>query len=320
VAPALSAVRLRKGWGTGLSGRLEQSDRIVRMIRQFEMLIVIGLLMLAAAAKSQSSPLHKEIIETYSFQPHLLDKEKIAERSAVLDRFWDKAKAQRSVYIAGLRAELAEFSNPPFFLYDGSMLLLSLSDTHEDHTIALTAIAHCDLRDVRREDYFWNVHRLASLGEDTTAAAFHVLDDPSFTVIVPEHALTLGQDFVLVYLLLPTEDRFWLQPAISRLKLEKDQTAQKSLIRLLWYAQDNSADRAIAAFASDSSKPEATRKIASEASQKPKLGAKALAEIASLGSTEESLRAKRRKRMQAVSDEALGDLDEYTLAIASKRK
>jgi hypothetical protein len=283
-------------------------------------LILIGLLMIAAPAKPQPSPIHKEIVGIYSFQPHVLDKEKIAERSAVLDQFWDKAKAQRSVYVAGLRAELTDFSNPPFFLYDGSMLLLTLSDTHEDHVIALAAIAHCDLRDVQRGDYFWKVHRLASLGEDTSAAALHVLDDPSFTVIVPEHALTLGQDFVLVYLLLPTEDRFWLQPAINRLKSERDETAQKSLIRLLWYAQDNAADRTMAAFGSDASKPEATRKIAREASQKPQLGVKALAEIASLGSTEESLRMKRRKRMQAVSDEALDDLDEYTLAIAAKRK
>ena len=224
---------------------------------------------------------------------------------------------QSTISIIGLRKELADFSNPPFFLYDGSMLLLSLSDTHEDHAIALAALARCDLRDLQQKAYFNQVHWLAVQGEDTTAAAFRVLEDPNFKVNVPEHALVLGQNYVLVYLLLPTEDRFWLQPAIERLSVEKDETAQKSLIRLLWYAQDQSADKAIAAFAADSSKPEVSRKEAQEALKRSGIGTKVLVATLSLGSAEASLRKKRRARMKSVSDEALMDLDRYTLEIAA---
>jgi hypothetical protein len=90
-----------------------------------------------------------------------------------------------------LRQELGDFKNPVFFLYDGSKLLLSLSNTPADRKIALAAMARCDLRHVQAKDYFVQVHRMATLNEDTTAAAFHVLEQPKFTVYIPQHVLTL---------------------------------------------------------------------------------------------------------------------------------
>ena len=269
---------------------------------------------------AQTPSLHQLIQQTYSFQPHLLDKDQQQEKSKLLDQFWERANAKKSESITGLRVELADSTNPPFFFFDGSMLLLSLSDTHEDRMIALSAFASCDLKDVVRKAYFDEVQREASLGEDTATAAFHILEDPKFSIFVPQHYLTRDQGESLVYMLLPTDDRFWVTPAINRLKTEEDQTAQKSLIRLLWYAQTDTADSALSAFASDPSKPAANRKDASDASRHGGLGGKALAKGLTAGVSEESLRKKRRERMKAVSDEALDDVDNYTLQIAAKRK
>ena len=84
-----------------------------------------------------------------------------------------------------------------------------------DREIALAAMAQCDLRDVQTRDYFMQVPRMATLNEDTSAAAFHVLEDANFKVFMPQHALTLGQDYVVVYLLLPTDQSYWLQCAID---------------------------------------------------------------------------------------------------------
>jgi hypothetical protein len=271
-------------------------------------------------AASQSISIHDQIQQTYGFQPHLLNHQEQLQKSSSLDLFWNQAKAQQATYINSLRQELADFRNPPFFLYDGSLLLLSLSDTHEDRAVALAAIAHCDLRDLQRKEYFNQIHRMAVQGEDTTSAAFRVLEDPNFKVTVPEHALTLGQDYVLVYLLLPTDEQYWLQSAIERLATEKDETAQRSLLLLLWYGQDTSADKAIAMFAADENRSEANRKFAKNFVQRKGASVKITGELASLGSSEESLRKKRRERMKAVSDEALIDLDRYTIAMNAKRK
>lgn len=276
-------------------------------------------LLLATSAAGQSASIHQQIQQTYNFQPHLLSNQEITDKSAVLDQFWKKAKAEPSLYTPALRQELGDFKNPVFFLYDGSTLLLSLSDTPADRKTALAAMARCDLRDVQAKDYFLQVHRMATLSEDTTAAAFHVLQQPKFTVFIPQHVLTLGQNYVLIYLLLPTDQDYWLQPAMDRLKTEGDETAQKSLLLLLWYAQTDAADHAISAFAGDASKLPASRTYAQElVRRKDKVGAKQRAE--SLAVTEPSLRQKRRDRMKSVSDEALIDLDDYTVMLIAKRR
>jgi hypothetical protein len=281
--------------------------------------IILTLLLNVAVACAQSKSIHQQIQQSYNFQPHTLTSSEITQKSGVLDQFWTSAKSQPDVYIPALRQELADFRNPIFFLYDGSMLLLSLSDTSIDRKVALAAMARSDLRDVQAKDYFFQVHRMAALNEDTSGAAFHILEQPDFKVFIPQHVLTLGQNYALVYMLLPTSPDYWLQPAIDRLRTEHDQTAQKSLILLLWYAQTDGADRAIASFATDVSKPASARNYARQNVQtKDKIGAKQRAEA--LAFTEASLRQKRRERMKAVSDEALVDLDDYTMMLAAKRK
>jgi hypothetical protein len=212
---------------------------------------LITLLLLASSATGQPASIHQQIQQTYNFQPHLLSKQETSEKSAALDQFWTRVKAEPTLYMPAIRQELGDFKNPSFFLYDGSSLLLSLSDTQSDRKIALAAMARCDLRDVQAKDYFLQVHRMATLDENTTAAALHVLEQPKFTVFIPQHVLTLAQNYVLIYLLLPTDQDYWLQAAMDRLTTEQDETAQKSLLLLLWYAQTDAADQALSGFAID---------------------------------------------------------------------
>jgi hypothetical protein len=280
---------------------------------------LVPLFLITTFAASQSASVHQQIQQTYNFQPHLLSKQQIDQESVLLDQFWTKAKTEQSRYVPALRQELSDFNNPPFFLYDGSALLLSLSDSPADRKIALAAMAHCDLRDVQSKDYFLQVHRMATLNEDTTAAALHVLEQPKFAVFIPQHVLTLAQNYILIYLLLPTDQDYWLQPAMDRLKTEKDETALKSLLLLLWYAQTDAADQTLFAFAGDVSKPSTSRAYAQELiHRKDKIGL--IQRTEALGSTETSLRQKRRDRLKAVSDEALIDLDDYTAILIAKRK
>jgi hypothetical protein len=284
-------------------------------------LIILAVAAVAAADQVQSSgpDLHHEILQVYDFQPHALNSAQIAQKSAALDQFWSKAKSQSANYIPGLRKELSDFSNPPFFLYDGSKLLLSLSPTPSDRKLVLAAISHSDLRDVRFGDYFMLVHSMADEGEDTSAASFHILEEPKFQVFIPQHSLTLGQDSCLIYMLLPTNQDFWIHPAAELLGRETDLTAQKSLLLLLFYAQTPEADRAITGFSNDANKPQGARIYANELIHR-KDGVGAADRAAVLLTSEESLRQARRERMKAVSDEALDDFDTYTAKIIAKRK
>jgi hypothetical protein len=277
------------------------------------------LLSRVAVGKQDTDNLHAEIQRIYNFQPHTLSQDQTAQKSSLLDNFWAKAESQPELYVPGLRRELADFTNPPFFLFDGSMLLMSLSKDPADRKIILAAVARSDLRDLQWNEYFLLVQSMAAQGEDTTAAAFHILTEPKFQVFIPEHFLTLAQDYCLIYMLLPTNQDFWIKPAIERLHGEKDMTAQKSLLLLLWYAQTADSDKAIVDFSTDSGKPTPSKVYATGLAHRKdsadmKVGATALL------ASEESLRKARRERMKAVSDEALYDLDSYTAKIIAKRK
>jgi hypothetical protein len=280
------------------------------------------LLPVVAAGRQTASiagDLHAEIQSVYDFQPHSLTTAQISEKSALLDKFWTKAKSQRDIYVPGLRRELADFTNPVFFLFDGSHLLLSLSNDPADRKIVLAAIAHSDFRDLQLKDYFLLVQHMAAQGEDTTAAAFHILAEPKFQVFIPEHVLTLAQNYCLVYMLLPTDQDFWLQPVMDHLRSENDATAQKSLLLVLWYAQTPVSDKAIVDFSADATKPQDSRDYATKLVQQNKEGGAKMG-AAAAKTSEESLRKARRERMKAVSDEALYDLDSYTAKIITKRK
>jgi hypothetical protein len=268
-----------------------------------------------ANGQAQDDRLRQEIRETYNFSPRELTGAAIDAKSAVLDAFWTKAKAQKDLYLPVLRTELVRVDVPPFFFYDGSMLLLALSDTPADRRLALDAVSRCDLRDVQHADYFRQVHRLATLGEDTTSAALHILAEPDFRVFVPQHSLTLAQDYSLVYLLLPVDPARWLPQALARLSTESESTAQKSLLLLAWYAQTKEADAAVSAFSTAPAKPAANRAFARDL-----LARNAGVSRSASTTLEDMLRAERRDIMKNVSDEALIELDRKTEQIMASRQ
>jgi hypothetical protein len=68
--------------------------------------------------------------------------------------------------------------------------------------------------------------------------------------------LTLGQNYALVYMLLPTNQDYWLRPALDRLPTEENETAQKNLILLLWYAQTEASDKAITSSPATEASPQ----------------------------------------------------------------
>ena len=195
---------------------------------------------------------HSLVIKLYSFSPSKLNKEDMQLRSKELDSFWGKVSSDRARLLPNLRQELGEISNPPFFYYDGAKLLLSLSNDKADKQIAVAAIARSDLSDIEPTDYIRTTMRLGADGIDTSSAAFRVLDYPKFKVFVPTHSLTLDQDYSLIFMLYQLHEDVIVEKVINRLRKEKDLTATKSLLRVLWYAATPVADEAIARVAKDS--------------------------------------------------------------------
>jgi hypothetical protein len=273
----------------------------------------------AAEQQQDAAAVRKYLRDVYNFRPHLLGQRQIDQESKTLDELWSRAKAQPELYIRVLREELANYKESPFFLYDGSMLLMTLSDTEYDRKLAIWAIAQCDLRDVQPHEYLRQVHRLAVRGEDVTAAAFNILGTPNFRAFVPQHAMMLAQDYALVTMLLPMDADRWTGEAIKQLDAETIQTSQKSLLLALWYAQTDAADQAVQAFAANATRPAATRAFARELIARSQAVTRLPASEIPADS-EAALREKRREVMKSVSDEALHELDRLTLLLMARRK
>jgi hypothetical protein len=140
---------------------------------------LVQLLDPATSLADELDEFRQAIKSVYGFQPHTLTDAEIAAKSKELDKFWDTVKSDTARYLPLLRRALIEATNPPFFYYDGSELLLSVSNRRHDQQIALMAIPHCDLRDVEHKAYLFTVFRLAREALDTSEAAFKILEDPS---------------------------------------------------------------------------------------------------------------------------------------------
>ncbi len=261
-------------------------------------------------AQDLSHDFHSLITSLYHFSPHTLTDLEQKSKSSELDKFWQEVKGYPKQYLSLLRKELSNYNNPAFFFYDGSKLLLSLSQSPEDKQLVLQAIAHCDLKDVQNGDYLQTIHSFAFEGLNTADAALHILDYPNFQVFIPQHSLTLGQADALLFMLLPTDESFYLQKAASRLKKETNAISKMSLLFLLHLSATELGNHAVDAFIADLTQPDSLRDIIKGVRERTD---KASHLSLSGSDTYESLRAERKHILRRISDEALGELVQVSL-------
>ena len=297
-------------------------------------LLVLLVLGVAACSTGRPSPahlpfpyatpaeFHQTIVALYDFRPLFLTGDERAEKARELAAFRDRCSLDPDACLPFLRAELRKTGNPPLFLFDGSQLLLRLSSRPADRRLALRAIAASDLRDLPPVDYVVTVHRLAVEGFDTTEAAFHVLDEPTFAAEIAVENLQLGQDYALILMLLPTDERFYVQPALARLEAERDETALASLLQLLWYTATEAGDAAItrAAESGRSSRVRAYAERMKERTQQLRTDPR-VAEFVRLNfprpepPSPSEIRELRRVALSRIGENALRDFDALTVLL-----
>ena len=271
----------------------------------------------SAQSLTTQSAMHDRITAIYNFSPSKVTREIRESKSAEMDSFWDEVKGHRDAELPLLRKELEDPDNPRFFFADGCALLLSLSQSPADQNLAILALSRVDLADFQSRQYLEEVHALAMKGANVTPAALHILDDPKFEVFLAEHgAYRLDQTACLLVALLPLSTSVWLPAVMERIQVEHDETAMKSLLLLLFYAQTDEADREIKAIATGDGSPPAIRDFASSILKHERelgTGKQPSRQL------ETKLRRDRQERMAAVSDEAIDDMNQLTERIARAR-
>jgi hypothetical protein len=275
--------------------------------------LLSGLTNFAVAGPISGPQFHARVLEIYDFEPHRLTSAQIDAKSTRLDEFWSLVKADPKNTLPLLRKELEQASGLAFFSYDGSKLLLSLSQDSSDRRLALRAIPRADLQGVEHTDYLVTVHWLASQGLDARDAAYRILAFPNFKAFIPQHVLTLGQNYSFIYMLFPMEETSFVDDLASRLGTERNVESQKSLALALWYTAMPSAHAALRRFAVDRDNPADSAKYAHMLLQKT------ASRRSSSAASAESLREERRNVMrQPISDEALIEFDELTSKLLGK--
>lgn len=201
------------------------------------------------SAEDAAGQFKKMIAETYTIRPTKASDEQRKAKAAEMDRVWSMVESDRGTYLPLLRKELQAQDNDRLFYFDGSMLLLKNSTTKDDMEIAASAIARSSLEDIDSYEYFRAVHALACSNIDVYAAVGNMLDTPDFKMFVPDHSLTLGQDYSVLYCLLCMEDGIYLDSLIRRLKVEKKTDTVKTIIQAIAYTVSDKGQKAIRDYA-----------------------------------------------------------------------
>lgn len=277
------------------------------MTKRVMVLLFVMLFLVLSTSSAQDSQFHSKVQALYSFKPANLSESERTAKSSELDKFWDSVKSESNIYLSFLRSELKDPGNPNFFFYDGAKLLMSISKDKEDQSLALEAISKADLNDLNRTDYLRTVHWFARNGFNTIGAGFRVLDYPDFKAFIPQHFLTLAQDYSLIYMLFPCEESSFLNPLIERLAREKNPSAQKSLALALFYTVTPSGLEALRILSNEKDVDPGIKTYVVELLTRTGEASKSLAPQEAAEIKEE-----RRKVMFRISDEALIEFDDLT--------
>lgn len=266
---------------------------------------------------AMAQTLSESIDSIYNFKPgKLTDKEQEGYLPA-LDRFWGMVKGDTTKFLPLLRFELSQAGHNPFFYYDGSGLLLSLSGASSDKELAVQSIAKCDLDDISRKFYVMTLNQLAQENIDVTPAAIRILYDEKYSFFIPEHAMTFNQGYCLTYMLLPLTSVVYIDTLIKNFS-SFNTTAKKSIITTLWFAYSCKGDDFIKSVIADQAIDAEVRRYAKQMMSSGKLSKEHKSYLSVIG--KENMDEMRRNSLQRFSDEAIGDLDLTTRVMRSEQK
>ncbi len=251
--------------------------------------------------------LHDEIIKVYNFSPHTMTS---AEQQAVypkLEEFFNMVVKDKDAYIESLRAELVRNDNNPYFYFDGGILLTEISKSESDLQLVADAMMKVDIRDIGSLMYMEYLLNLSEKGANVINAAMKVLDDSSFVVFSPKHALELKYGEVLKYILPRYSKDLYLAKLITMFNKTNSVENKITFLDLFIYANCCEADEFLQAIKKDLSQPQ---KLREQIESNEKLTTVTQSEDAVQYSNAYN---QRKAKLTRISDEAIEDLNTLTL-------
>lgn len=273
------------------------------------MKLITIVILVFTASFSFGQTFSEEIESIYDFKPSKLSDKEQQSKFPALDKFWEKVKNDTAKYLSQLRLELKQTTHKPFFYYDGSGLLLSLSPNKSDKELAIDAIVKCDLDDISQKMYVSTINKLAHDNINVTPAAIKILQDDNFSFFLPEHAMTFNHGYCLAYMLLPQKNYIYIDTLISLFPTVST-ISKKSIITTLWFAYSCKGDNFLKSIMTSQELNKEVREYAKKIMNFTKLTKDQQEYLKIIG--RDNLGEVREMSLQRFSDEAIVELDMTT--------
>ena len=140
-------------------------------------------------AKNDCAGLREMIRRTYDFSPSTTPENDLDAHSTALNAFWDSVRARPSIQLPCLRTAVADPSEPAFFRFDGSNLLVSLDSSQRSRQLQVDAYTAVDIANVQHETWINVLAQRGLEGFDTRRAAerWLRLADSAAVYYLPKH-------------------------------------------------------------------------------------------------------------------------------------
>jgi len=201
---------------------------------------------------------HEEVSKVFNFYPHKMTVEEQKAVIPALDGFFHKVIKNKDKYLEPLRKELKRNDNNPYFYYNGGILLLEISQDIKDIQLISDALVKSNLKDLPPDIYLRHLLRLSMMGADVIDAALHILDEPSFSVFIPQHSLLLEYGSGLAFILPRYLPDLYMDKFISKFNSVSSTKNKLTCLDLFIYANCCKADAFLRSL-TDGAQPEEIR-------------------------------------------------------------
>jgi len=164
------------------------------MKRWLSLLVVLTALPASIPGEDQKcADLRAAKQETYGFRPSQMSAQGRRSAGANMDRFWGLVKSEGAQGVSCLRDMLLAEQKDGFFVFDGSVLLISLDKSQPSLDAVSKALPLADMKEIDPPGYIRLLLQLSRMNVDIGPLAEKYLTYPKVEAFVPEHSMRLDR-------------------------------------------------------------------------------------------------------------------------------
>ncbi|MBI1850591.1 MAG: hypothetical protein HYR85_09640 [Planctomycetes bacterium] len=198
---------------------------------------VISVVLVAGVPQSDN-PACEEFLKlvrvVYDFKPSNITPETQKARGAEMDEVWKQVEDRPKELLPCLRALLADPKADPWFLVDGSALLVKVDPTPESKAVQAREWSRADFADIDPQTYVQTLSKLGDDGMDISVAATRWLADGRTYHLVKHGGYEVGPLEGATFLF-GSMDEAQATPLLAKLAQDPKYPKRELALRLLTY-------------------------------------------------------------------------------------